>query len=145
MLKETLKNNEILLSESIKREEKIHNKYKLDILSAVKLNKELNNLIEKKNNEMSELEIQNKKKELQANEKIFQMENQSLLLQSNYINYLNRYDNEIKWLNEEKRKIINESNRNIGLSDEEKLIKDYDIYTNDDYNNKRLQKYGNFN
>lgn len=145
MLKETLKNNEILLSESIKREEKIHNKYKLDILSAVKLNKELNNLIEKKNNEMSELEIQNKKKELQANEKIFQMENQSLLLQSNYINYLNRYDNEIKRLNEEKRKIINESNRNIGLSDEEKLIKDYDIYTNDDYNNKRLQKYGNFN
>lgn len=117
----------------------------MDILSAVKLNKELNSLIEKKNNEMSELEIQNKKKELQANEKIVQIENQSILLQSNYINYLNRYDNEIKRLNEEKRKIINESYRNISLSEEEKLKKDHDMFTNDDYNNKHFQKYGNFN
>ncbi len=49
ILQETLKRNEDLLSEAIKREEKLQHKYCIDIQNAIKLNKKMNTIIRDKN------------------------------------------------------------------------------------------------
>ena len=52
-LQDTLTNNEKILGEALSREEKMQNKYCSDIENAIKLNKQLNVIVAKKNNQVS--------------------------------------------------------------------------------------------
>jgi hypothetical protein len=52
-LQDTLEKNEMLLKESIQREEKLQHKYCVDVSNAVKFNKQLNTIICNKNQNVS--------------------------------------------------------------------------------------------
>ena len=138
-MKDTLKNNEHLLEASIQREEKLQNKYRSDIVTAVKLNRELNDLVSKKNIEISEIELLSKKKDLMATVKISDMQKQSANLHIDYSKYLEIYDKELKHANKDKKSLLNESSNKINELEEQKLKTEYKVNILEE-ENKTFQK-----
>lgn len=91
---------------SIKREEHLQDKYKSEITDAIKINKDLNDLVIKKNQHINKLSIISKKKELVDMEKINSIKSQTMDEQNKLTKYLEDKENEIRRIAMEKNNIL---------------------------------------
>ena len=89
------------------------------------MNKELNNLVSKKNHEISELSLNFKKKEIVSNEKINDLVKQSANIHIDYSKYLEIYDKEVKTLANKNKEIANESKAKIDELEQLRLKNEY--------------------
>lgn len=120
-----LKNNQYLLEESIKREENLQVKYKSEIMTAIKLNKDLNELVSKKNNEISELSLISKKKEIQNNQDISNLQKQTNQTHIEYSKYLSLQDKALKNLSKKKEEIEKITSNKLEELEEQKAKQEY--------------------
>lgn len=103
----------------------MQNKYRSDIIEAVKMNKELNSLVNKKNNQISELNLLYKKKEIATNEKIGNLVKQSANIHIDYSKCMEIYDKEVKNLVNKNNEISNESKSKIEELEKLRLKNEY--------------------
>ncbi len=99
-----MKNNETLLIQAKKREEDLQNKYCSDIQKAVSLNKQLNNIISKKNKLIADIKIKQNKKEAEVT-------NETLKLYKENANLFCEYNKIIEINDIEKHKLEDEKNK----------------------------------
>jgi hypothetical protein len=116
-----LKNNETLLIQAKQREEELQNKYCSDIQKAVSLNKQLNNIISKKNKLIADIKIKQNKKEADAT-------NETLKLYKENANLFNEYNKIMEIKEIEKYSLEEEKNKlktNLEQLEMEKIKSDY--------------------
>lgn len=100
-----LKNNEALLIQAKRREEDLQNKYCSDIEKAVSLNKQLNNIISKKNKLIADIKIKQNKKEADSTNETLKLYKENANLYSEYNKIMEIKEIEKYSLEEEKNKL----------------------------------------
>jgi hypothetical protein len=124
-LQETLHNNEELLTEAMRREEQLQHKYCTDIENAIKLNKQLNTIVSKKNKMLADIKIkQHKNDEEKINEqKKLYKENASLF--NDYAKIIELKEREKRHVEEEKLRMRQQAKMRIEELEEQKLKSEY--------------------
>lgn len=116
-----MKNNETLLIQAKKREEELQNKYCSDIQKAVSLNKQLNNIISKKNKMIADIKIKQNKKEAEVT-------NETLKLYKENASLFNEYNKIVEIKEIEKHNLEEEKNKlktDMEQLEMEKIKSDY--------------------
>lgn len=94
-------------------------------MTAIKLNKELSELVAKKNNEISELSLLSKKKEILNNEQISNLQKQTSQTHIEYSKYLSLQDKAMKNLNKEKEQLEKLTTTKLEELEEQKAKQEY--------------------
>jgi hypothetical protein len=126
-LQETLKNNEKLLAETIKREEKLQHKYCIDIENAIKLNKQLNMIICKKNKILAEVKIKQQRNDEEKINEQKKLYKENALLFNDYAKIIELKEKEKKQNEEEKVKILEQARVKIDELEEDKIKNEYKV------------------
>jgi hypothetical protein len=102
-----LENNNSLLKEAQKREDDLKNKYCNDIQKAVSLNKQLNNIISKKNKLIADIKIKQNKKECDIENQKNKLYQENANLYNEYIKFMETKENEKILIEEQNQKLKN--------------------------------------
>lgn len=106
-----LRDSESLLDQAKKREEELQNKYCFDIQKAVWLNKQLNNIISKKNKLLADIKIKQNKKEVETNHEKMKLCKENAELYNEYNKILEMKEYEKFSIEEEKNKLLDDLDR----------------------------------
>jgi hypothetical protein len=124
-LQDTLHCNEALLEEAMRREEKLQHKYCLDIENAIKLNKQLNTIISKKNKLLADIKIKqfkNDEDKILEQKKLYK-ENANLF--NDYAKIIELKEREKRHVEEEKLRMRQQAKMRIEELEEQKLKSEY--------------------
>lgn len=114
-----------MLSDAITREEKLQNKYSTDIESLIRMNKQLNELVNKKNQNIASIKNSYKNIDIENKEKISKLNRQSSEIFNDYSKYVEMKNIEMKSIEQEKMKYMNENNKRISDLEEQKMKNEY--------------------
>lgn len=124
-MQELLQNNEALLQESIQREKKLQHKYCIDIQNAIKLNKRLNEIISKKNNEIADIKIKQHHVDVDKIKEHNKLYKENATLLDDYAKIIEIKEKERRHADEEKRRFNDEAKFRIGKLEDERNKYDF--------------------
>lgn len=127
-LQELLQRNESILAQTIKREEQLQHKYCVDIENAIKLNKQLNTIISKKNKILAELKVKQHQNDFTKCEEQKKLYKENASLFDDYAKIIELKEKEKlhnKILLEEFKKSMDEAQNKISDLEELKLKSDF--------------------
>lgn len=126
-LQETLRSNEVLLAEAVKREEKLQHKYCVDIENAIKLNKQLNVIISNKNQTLADLKIKQQRSGEEKNNETQKLYKENKALFNDYAKIIELKEKEKRYNDEEKSKMLEKAKNKIARLENERIQYDYKV------------------